>query len=97
MGKHGALVIVNAHDSVDLSGIAASLAMHITAMRPTYISKALVPKDIEKVDEKEILDFQEFVSEHNDEALTVKQFIKRKGKELKTRITIEEFALFSCS
>ena len=97
MGKHGALVIMNANSSVDISKIAASLAMHVTAMRPTYISKAKVPKEIEKVDDKDILESQEFINEHNVEALTVKQFISRKGKELGTRITIEDFVLFTCS
>lgn len=94
MGKLGALVIVNGAKS---GKIAEALAMHITAMRPTYISKDKVPKDVEHVDTTAILENQEFVADDNEENLTVKQYLKQKGKQQGGKITVEDFVIFSCS
>lgn len=94
MGKLGSLVIVDSSKKANLKNIADAIAMHITAMRPTYLTKACVPSDI-KADDREILEKQELISAENPDNLTVEKFIEKKSKELDTKISIHKFMLFS--
>ena len=97
MGKIATLVIIDSSEKINLSPIAKSLAMHITAMKPLYISKQKVPSDVTNVKSSNLLENQEFISPDNDENLTVGDYIANKGKELKTKISIKDFMIFSCA
>lgn len=94
--KIGALVLLDSSNhQADVTGIANTLAMHIAAMKPKYISKDRVPSDEKSVKDEELLENQELVSKDATANWTVKDFISHSEKELETEISIEDFALFT--
>ena len=96
MGKMGALVVVGSEKDTNVTNIADAIAMHITAMKPTYLSKSDIPSGV-KVNENDILEHQELISKDNEDNLIVKDYIEKKSEELDTKITIEDYIIFSCS
>ncbi|CAI2375876.1 unnamed protein product [Moneuplotes crassus] len=96
--KTGSLVLMNSTNSkVDLSALANTIAMHVVAMKPTFISQSEADESEEKVSKDQILLNQELICPQNTDNLTVKAWIQKQEESHGAKITIEEFNIFSCS
>ena len=91
--------------------MASSLSLHIAAMKPVYLFKKELPaqareqimneqatpeaqkKALEKLLAREVMMEQELAT--SDEPLKIKDLLKQKEQELKTSISIKEWALFN--
>jgi len=73
--------------------------MHAVAMKPTYLSKKALEQAVEEEDErkrilkKQVMLEQEFALGEDGEK--VRDFLREEGKKLKSKLQVEEFALFS--
>lgn len=90
------LVLINSSNSkADLRSIANTIAMHIVAMKPAYISKAHTT-EMDKVKDSEILLLQELVSPDNQTGMSVKKWLKKQGELHNTEINVEDFGIYTC-
>ncbi|CAI2376592.1 unnamed protein product [Moneuplotes crassus] len=93
----GSLVLLESDDpDLDLSFLAETLALHVVATRPSYISQADADASGLKYTEEEILLNQGFISPDNDENLTVEACLAQLCDEKGAEISIKDFKVFSC-
>jgi len=84
----------------------SSLAMHIAAMKPQYLQKEDIPdkvrqdildgengeRALKKYIKRDVLYEQDLATAEKSE--TVAKFLKSRSKQMKTQITVEDWALF---
>ena len=94
-----------------LQELASSLSLHIAAMKPIYLFENELPieardqvvneqttpegkkRALEKLIQRDVFMEQELAT--SEEPLKIKDLLKMKETELKTQITIQEWALFN--
>lgn len=93
-----------------MEDLAQQLSLHIAAMKPLYLTEGELPQEVrdqvvneqitpetqkralEKLLAREVMMEQELAT--SDEPLKIKDLLKQKEQELKTTISIREWALF---
>ncbi|CDW84465.1 elongation factor ts [Stylonychia lemnae] len=109
-GKLGTAILMQTNDKKhngEIQDLAESLALHIAAMKPTYLNKKEVPEDLKKklkeegpkdqalwkMYNRDVLMEQELAT--TEESIKVKTLMRQRESEIFTPILIKEWAFFN--
>lgn len=96
--KVGSLVLMSSTNyEFDCHNIANTIAMHIVASTPKFITKAQAESSGEKFDNKDILMNQELIAPDNVENMLVMDWLSMQSERNNAELKIEDFSIFNCS